>query len=351
MAKITIVGAGLSGMVAAINLARQGDDVLILDKEKQIGGSPGFHPSLHATPIDLQYTSDFIGIDISKHFQLLSDFHTWVKNKRLYTSLNNYGVERGNRPTSIDTYLYETCLAHGVTFEFGQPIKNLSDVPPGSIMATGLMCTVNDFSVNNIVKGYGYSFTMETKRGPASWQYADNYSPDYFYAVAMNGFLYGLLFGREQRIDAKWKDVAGQQFYEREGIEIKEWKPFQCEMMTNCQLFFGPNNDYIMTGSASGSADPFFGFGIVGALTSGKISALAVRDPDGAQALFDHINRNNKYLYFLYEVIARMPTSMKWELYKVLPKYYKYLKPVFSRMGYGIPGYPRDWVGEFVSSA
>ena len=70
MAKITIVGAGLAGMVAAINLARQGYEVTILEKEKQIGGSPVFHPSLHATPIDLRYTSDFIGIDISNHFQL-----------------------------------------------------------------------------------------------------------------------------------------------------------------------------------------------------------------------------------------------------------------------------------------
>ena len=35
MAKITIVGAGLSGMVVAINLARQGDEVLIPEKETQ----------------------------------------------------------------------------------------------------------------------------------------------------------------------------------------------------------------------------------------------------------------------------------------------------------------------------
>ena len=57
MPKRTVVGAGLSGMVAAIDLARQGDEVLVLGKEKAIGGSPAYHPSLHATPIDFQYTS------------------------------------------------------------------------------------------------------------------------------------------------------------------------------------------------------------------------------------------------------------------------------------------------------
>ncbi len=347
MAKITIVGAGLSGMVAAVNLARQGYEVLILEKEKQIGGSPAFHPSLHATPIDLRYTSDFIGIDISESFQLLTDFHTWIRDKRVYTNLNNYGVERGDRETAIDAYLYKLCLEHGVKFEFGQGINKLSDVPPGSIIAIGLMCNLQDFSDQKKISGHGHAFLMETKLGPASWQYSDEYSPDYFYAVAMNGILYGLVFGRRTKIDTKWLDVINRQFFTREGIEIKEWKPFFCEIITGKRLFFGPGNKYIMTGSASGSMDPYFGFGIVGALTSGKISSLAVRDPDGAQVLFDRINRNHMYLYYLFETISLLPNSVKFKLFETMPAYYKFFKPVFGRMGYGIPGYPRDWVAEF----
>ncbi len=348
MAKIVIVGAGLSGMVAGINLARQGYEVQILDKEKELGGSPMFHPSLHATPVDLSHTSDFIGIDISDSFQLLSDFHTWLKNKRLFSQLVNYGVERGNRETAIDVFLYNMCRDHGVQFEFGQRIKKLAEVPPGSIIATGLMASLSDFSNNKIISGHGYSFLMESQLGPASWQYADLYSPDYFYAVAMNGLLYGLLFGRNEQIDKEWTEVVDNQFYEREGIEIKGWKPFTCEVMMDCNLFFGPGNDYILTGSASGTFDPYFGFGIVGALTSGKISALAVRDPDGAQTLFDKVNRNNVYLYYLFEVLARLPRSLKWDIFRVLPGYYKYLKPIFGRIGHGIPGYPRDWIAEFL---
>jgi hypothetical protein len=94
--------------------------------------------------------------------------------------------------------------------------------------------------------------------------------------------------------------------------------------------------------------DPYFGFGIVGALTSGKVSALAVRDPEGAQVLFDQINRNNAYLYFLFEALSRFPRSLKWEMFKVLPKGYRYLKPILGQIGRGIPGYPRDWVSEFI---
>ncbi len=347
MAKRTVVGAGLSGMVAAIDLARQGDEVLVLEKEKQIGGSSAYHPSLHSTPIDLRYTSDFIGIDISSNFQFLSDTQLWIRNKRLYPNLISYGVERGDRETAIDIFLYKMCLDHGVQFEFGHPINQLKDVPPGSILATGTMCTVEDFSVHKCVSGYGHAFQMETKLGPSNWQFSDVYSPDYFYAAAMNGILYGLVFGRRTRIEEKSLDIINRQFQERAGIEIEGWKPFYCEVMIGTRLFFGPGNKYIMTGSASGSHDPYYGYGIVGALTSGKISALAVRDPDGAQVLFDRINRHHMYLYNMFEVIARFPQSLKFKMFETMPAYYKYTKSLFSRMGYGIPGYPHDWMEEF----
>ena len=49
--KVHVVGAGLSGMVAAINLAREGHQVLVLDGAEKIGGVHPHHPlsgTLHA---------------------------------------------------------------------------------------------------------------------------------------------------------------------------------------------------------------------------------------------------------------------------------------------------------------
>ncbi len=349
MSKITIVGAGLSGMVAAINLARQGYEVLILEKEKQIGGTPMYHPSLHSTPIDIKYTSDFIGIDISSSFVFLPESHTWIKNKRVHTNRTAYGVERGDRESAIDSYLYKLCLDCGVKFEFGNPIQKLSDVPPGSIIATGTMCTVDDFNVHKRIDAYGHSFSMDSDAGPANWQFADTYSPDYFYAVAMNGILYGLVFARRAKVDEKYLDVIDKQFKERAaGIEIKGWKPFYAQVMIGKRLFFGPGDKYIMTGSASGSFDPCYGYGIVGALTSGKVSAMAVRDPEGAQYIFDRMNRHHMYLYYLFEIMAKLPLGIKLKMLSILPGYYKYLKPLLGPMGYGIPGYWDDWVADFM---
>ncbi len=350
MSKITIVGAGLSGMVAAINLAKQGYEVTVIEKEKQIGGSPAFHPSLHATPIDVRLTSDFVGIDLSSSFALLAEFHTWMQDKRVNTRLNNYGVERGPRDTSIDIHLYKLCKELGVKFDFGQTVQKFSDIPPGSIIATGIMRTMDDLQDAKTIHGHGYGFLTDCKIGPASWQFKDTYSPDYFYAVAMNGILYGLIFARLEKIDKKSLDVVNKQFVDRHGIEIKEWKPFFCETIMDNRLFFGPGNKYIMTGSASGTYDPYFGFGIVGALTSGKISALAVRDPEGAQILFDRVNRNHDFLFKLFEILDRLPLLLKLKLFKMLPNHFKLVKPVFGRVGHGIPGYPRNWISEFTGN-
>ncbi len=352
MPKITIVGAGLSGMTAAINLAKQGYDVTILEKEKKIGGSPAFHPSLHVTPIDLRLTSDFTGIDLtSQILPLCTEFQTWIKDKRLTQRLNNFSIERGSRESSLDNYLYKICKSLGVKFQFGQNIKKLTDVPPGSIIATGLMCTMEDFKKIPTIKGYGFSFMMDSDVGPASWQFKDIYSPDYFYSGAMNGFLYGLVFAREKKVEKQYLEMIEEQFYTRTGIEIRaEWKPFFCEVLLGNSLFAGPDNRYILTGSASGSYDPFFGFGIVGALTSGKISALAVRDPLGARQFFERINRNHDFQFLMFKIIDRLPEGLKLNLFKALPDYYKYLRPVFGRMGNGIPGYPKDWIAEYTGN-
>ena len=82
--------------------------------------------------------------------------------------------------------------------------KKFSDVPPGSIIATGLMCTMEDLKKINAIKGYGYSFMMDCKIGTTSWQFKDIYSPDYFYSGEMNGFLYGLVFAREKKVEKEY---------------------------------------------------------------------------------------------------------------------------------------------------
>ena len=44
MSEVIVVGAGLSGLTAAINCARAGHEVTVLDRFKEVGGLPGCIP-------------------------------------------------------------------------------------------------------------------------------------------------------------------------------------------------------------------------------------------------------------------------------------------------------------------
>ena len=102
--KITIVGAGLSGMVAGINLAREGFPVEIWEGAKSIGQLEDFHPSVHATLANPHQISSYIHIDVTPAFVPCKRLVIYVQNQPYeFGTENFYMVERGGRATSLDT--------------------------------------------------------------------------------------------------------------------------------------------------------------------------------------------------------------------------------------------------------
>ena len=57
---ITICGAEMSGLIAAIDLARNGYSVTVHDREKGYGCDSVFNPSTHTTPLYLDSASEYI---------------------------------------------------------------------------------------------------------------------------------------------------------------------------------------------------------------------------------------------------------------------------------------------------
>ena len=135
---VLIYGAGMSGMVAAYNLAAEGYRVLVREKEEGFGGSSVFNPSTHTTPIDLAATSEYIGIDISPAFHPVSALSLYVHDLHINApAAFSYHVERSSRPQSLDALLFEKCMGAGVEFEFSSPLGKgaIATLPPGTIIA------------------------------------------------------------------------------------------------------------------------------------------------------------------------------------------------------------------------
>ena len=66
--------------------------------------------------------------------------------------------------------------------------------------------------------------------------------------------------------------------------------------------------------------------------------------------MFNRINKNHDFLFRFFTIIESLPNGLKLSLFKALPDYYKFLKPIFGRVGEGIPGYPRNWVTEITGN-
>ncbi len=137
--KTIIVGAGLSGMIAGINLARQDYEVEIWDGAKTIGQSDKVHPSVHATPFDTRKVSEYVGFDVSGGVVDCKRMVFYIENQGYELNAEHFAlIERGGRKCSMDQFLYKIALDHGIKFRFNTLVTKLSDIPERSIMATGL---------------------------------------------------------------------------------------------------------------------------------------------------------------------------------------------------------------------
>jgi len=287
MKHVSIFGAGLAGMVAGINLARQGIEVTIYDREPAIGGSHDVHPSVHTTPLQPRQTWDYIGIDLSQHFvptDIYPEF--WYNSKRLKLppyvhNAKAYNVERGPRETSIDHKLFALAKDIGVEFRFGHALDpdELHAAPAGSIIATGLYKEIYDLVGVDYSSTYGYLATMPWKQGGSHGAiHMGRFSVDYGYTAALNGMMFALLFSRTPLSEhdlERFSHVLKDSY----GMDFPRWRDFLGYFPRETKLFW---NDKILSGTLSGMIEPFWGYGIVGALLSGKVASLAVTDPERA---------------------------------------------------------------------
>lgn len=298
---VTIYGAGMSGLVAAINLAREGRSVTVHDREASYGGSREYNPSTHVTPIDPVRTSEYIGIDVTEVFHQVSrPIPFYFHDTRVAIPAGGfYAVERGDRATSLDTLLYGLCLELGVSFEFGSPLRreDLERLPPDTIIACGLTPSAYEMLDLPYLRWYGWISRGESGVTDYAWTWWDECITEYGYFSSVNDYYFDLLFSI-RKVDRDCLRKYNHFMVRNEGIEHDDW-----EYVSGVVPIGAPDNprlfwrDNILCGTVSGAMDPWFWFGISGALITGKVAARAVSDREGALREFERFTRKFRYFY------------------------------------------------------
>jgi flavin-dependent dehydrogenase len=338
--KIHIVGAGLSGMVASILLARKGYEVRVIEGGSSIGGMGGLHPSVHATPIDPAWMSRKVGIDLTSVFHKPREFALGIEEKTFSLPVGTlHCVERGSRKGSIDALLYHKATEAGVTFDFGVHLKDLREIPKGSIIATGLHPEMYDYFEIPFEIPRGFASRSTTERGPWCAGVLASYTDDYFYASSANGLLYALLFGRG-KVSAEALEVCRRDIAQRFDLDVDAWEYFTARVPTgsarNPRLF---QDGYILAGSLSGAMDPNGLFGIHGAILSGKVAAEAVQNPEAGLESFKKLNKYYSLAYCMKEFLRFLPRRLRNSIFLLTVTHPRAMFPMIWATSLGVPGY------------
>jgi flavin-dependent dehydrogenase len=351
-----VVGAGLSGMVAAINLARQGYEVTVRERRESIGGLTdikGLEGRIinigDGTPMDLERMKAYTGIDLTPAAVPLTSCmnHVYGRtfNIEFYEGVPAYLVERGPRPTSLDVYLYELARSEGVEFTFGDTVSDFGSLPPDTIIATGLFGeSFSELDVPHLPV-YGYLAMGETDDpGAKVVIYFDEYTRDYAFYSQVNGARGACLFSRGKPLDVDVKDRFRTQLEKNDDIYFDHWDAVSIGALPvkthlNPRLFA---KNYILAGTLSGSMDPFLLFGVHGALVSGKIAAIAVEDHQAGLQEFKRVNRHYAQGWAMAWAYQHMPIRVLQQSTWFGIRNYPWLAPLMKeRVFKMLPGFAR----------
>lgn len=186
--KVVVVGAGPSGLAAAITLARAGVNVLVHEGAAEVGHRfHRDHQGLENWTTQEDVLSFIQGLGIATDFSLLPcndvvTFDAYGNRYDLHTEQPFlYLLERGPGPNTLDSILLKQAVDLGVDIRFN---SHLNVFPSSSIIACGP--TVKGSTVNAISVGYHF----ETDMANGFWVICDDrLAPGgYAYALVMNGY-------------------------------------------------------------------------------------------------------------------------------------------------------------------
>ncbi len=270
---ISILGAGLSGLSAAINLSKGGKNVIVYENKDSVGEH--LHPCHQALMrTDGNYRKYLNGLNLNpifdvKHF-FKSYFCTRKRDINIRLTESVPFVSRGGKK-SLEFGLFKEAESLGVTFEFRTKI-NEKEV---DIVASGR----KRFDI------VAYSTIYENanfERDHFLYMYDDRVSPKglYLYAIPFDKNKIEIVNCVSQPHTKKGKKLFLKAVEEREILKdiLKDANQISefggsggIEIPRSAVL-----DNRIYVGEAAGFQDPFMGFGMNYALESGKFAADSI---------------------------------------------------------------------------
>lgn len=351
--RVVVVGAGLAGLTAAINLARDGFRVVVYEAQPRIGGRGDFRPDPAGSPFDLKLLEAYTGIDIAPSVQLLRGcrYYLWGKSYTLAfpKTVTCYMVERGGRASSLDSLLYQTALREGVEVLFGRKLSTREEfeaLPPGSIVATGLEKATYELLGIPHETSYAYCAKGSSNSSEATVSiYMGPFTTDYGFSCTINGVAFAFVYQRGKPLSEEAKQVfrkrveAAEPTFALGGWRDLEFGACPSGSLRNPRLFW---KDKILAGSLSGSIDPLLNFGMLGAMLSGRIAAWAAVEPRLAAREFRRLNVSFYPLLCARKALVRMPDPWRATVARSFLGAYASMPAMIQRIPYlFVPGYGR----------
>lgn len=315
--EIKILGAGLSGLTAAINLARSGYGVSVYEQEADCGKR--FHGDLEGIEnwsSQSDVLEDLTSMNIKVNFDCHPFFSLLLSNG--YETLNFhfkrplfYLVKRGDMEGSLDQGLKKQAIELGVKINFNSRAEGADIIATGTIpneiaaVARGIIfdTDMDDVALalfNDDVVDGGYSYLLVAK------------------GYGCIGTVLFDKFANANKCFQKARQVISQLV----NLDIREEKDFSGVGSFSLRRRLDKEKS-LYIGEAAGLQDLLWGFGIRYALTSGFLGAKSIADGDDYEALirqrFDHMLRASVVNRFVWERIG-------WRRYSCLMSTIKRIK-------------------------
>lgn len=273
--RIHIIGAGPAGLVAAINLAREGYEVIVHEQKKDVGWRfNGDYQGIEnwSTEEDAIDFLNTIGVFVNFNFIPRSTVDFYGPDKRKITLKTNrplfYLVERGAMDWSLDQGLKRQALAEGVKIQWEQKIQTL----PSGWVVVGTGPKAADAIARGIV--------FQTPHSDLCTGFLDN-------RIAPKAYAYLLVNNHKATFaTCLFEDFQNEKRYFQNALEYMQ-KQINIDIV-NPKSFGGYVNFFLKptavkhgrilyVGENAGFQDALWGFGLRYAMLSGYLAAVSIK--------------------------------------------------------------------------